>query len=150
MAKNLFERSFENFESMIMMTEDVSSVSSETKNILKAALDMSSHMGKCQGIEKADDIRKLDIFLSKDKIISKGIQEMPILPNDKILVNNSPSQGKAQDNSPSKDKLLSEGENPDDILFFLEEKTENIPINSFVIIFDIEKKKILGLLRIHL
>ena len=66
---------------------------------------------------------------------------MPILPNYKGLVNNSLSQGKAQYNSFSKDKLLLNGENPDDILFFLEEKIENIPINSSIIIYDIEKKK---------
>ena len=65
---------------------------------------------------------------------------MPILPKDESLVNNSHSQGKGQDNSPSKDKLLSKGKNPDDILFFQEEKIENAPINSSVIISDIEKK----------
>ena len=54
MAQNLFE----NFESMIMRTEDASSVSSKTKNILKVALVMSSHMRKSQGTAKADDIRK--------------------------------------------------------------------------------------------
>ena len=58
MAQNIFERSFEIFESMIMRTEDASSVSSETKNILKVALDMPSHIGKSQGTIKADDIRK--------------------------------------------------------------------------------------------
>ena len=91
MAKNLFKRSLQIFESMIMRIEDASSVSLETKNILKVALDMSSHMGKSQGTTKANDIRKEDISLSKDKIISKGIQKMPIIPKDKSLVNNSPS-----------------------------------------------------------
>ena len=91
MAKNLFKRSLQIFESMIMRIEDASSVSLDTKNILKVALDMSSHMGKRQGTTKANDIRKEDISLSKDKNISKGIQKMPIIPKDKSLVNNSPS-----------------------------------------------------------
>ena len=46
MAQNIFERSFKNFENIIMRTEDVFSISSETKNILKVALDMPSHIGK--------------------------------------------------------------------------------------------------------
>ena len=77
--------------------------------------------------------------MSKGKNISKGIQEMPIIQNDKSLKDNSltkdrhlssgdnsPSKDKhlsSGDNSPSKDKLLSKGENSDDILFFPEEKT---------------------------
>ena len=54
MTQNLFE----NFESIIMRTKDASSVSSETKNILKVALDIPFHMGKSQGTAKANDIRK--------------------------------------------------------------------------------------------
>ena len=65
---------------------------------------------------------------------------MPILPKDKSLVNNSPLRGKIQDNSPSKDKLLSKEENSDDILFFPEEKTKNKTINSLIILSDIERK----------
>ena len=65
---------------------------------------------------------------------------MSIISKDKGLVNNNPLYGKAQDNSPSNDKLLAKGENPDGILFFRKEKTKNIPLNSSVIISDIEKK----------
>ena len=72
MAQNLFKRSFEIFENIIMRTEDASSISSEAKNILNVSLDMSSHMGKSQGTAKDDDIRTRDISLSKDKNISKG------------------------------------------------------------------------------
>ena len=55
------------------------------------------------------------------------------LPKDKHL----PSG----DNNPLKDKLLPKGENSDDILFFLEEKTENNTINaSSFILSDIERK----------
>ena len=73
MAQNLFGRSFENFENIIMRTEDASLVSLETKNILKVVLDMSYHMGKSQGTAKAYDPLTRDISLSKDKNISKCI-----------------------------------------------------------------------------
>ena len=43
---------------------------------------------------------------------------MHIFLKEKSLVNNSPLQGKIQDNNPSKDKLHSKGENSDDIIFF--------------------------------
>ena len=71
--------------------------------------------------------------MSKDKNISKCIQEMPILQKDKSLKNNSLEKDKhlpRGDNSPQKDKLISKGENSDDILFFPEEKTENIALNT--------------------
>ena len=71
---------------------------------------------------------------------------MPILQKDKILKNKSLGKDKqlpSGDNSPLKDKLLSKGENSDDILFFLEEKTENIAINtSSFILSDMEIKYI--------
>ena len=71
----------------------------------------------------------------KDKNISKNIQEMPIIQKDESLKNNNPIQGKNQDNSPpKKNKLLLKGENPNDILFFLEEEIEKIPINPTVIL----------------
>ena len=82
---------------------------------------MSSHSGKSQATAIVDNIRTGDISLSKDKNISKGIQEMPILQKDKSLKSNSLSKDKnlsSGDNSPSKDKLLSKGENSDDILYF--------------------------------
>ena len=63
-----------------MRTDDVSS---ETKNINKVDLDMPSHTGKSQTTTITDNIRIGDISLSKDKNISKVIQEMPILQNDK-------------------------------------------------------------------
>ena len=65
---------------------------------------------------------------------------MSILPKDKSLVNNNSSQGKAQDISHLKNKLLSKGENSDDILFFPKEKIENTPINFSIIISAIKKK----------
>ena len=69
---------------------------------------------------------------------------MHILQKDKSLKNNSLTKDKnlsSGDNSPSKDKLLSKEENSDDILFFLEEKTENNAINtSSFILFDMERK----------
>ena len=46
MSQNLLEKCFERMGEIIVMTEDVSSVSSETKNIKKVGLDMPSHMGK--------------------------------------------------------------------------------------------------------
>ena len=92
-----------------MRTEDVSSVSSKTKNINKVSLDMSSHSGKSQTIANADNIRTRDISLSKDKNISKDTQEIPILQTDKSLKDNSFLKDKhflIGDNGPSKDRLL--------------------------------------------
>ena len=40
-----------------MRSDDVSSASSETKNIKKVGLDMSSHSGKSQATTIADNIR---------------------------------------------------------------------------------------------
>ena len=40
-----------------MRADDVSSASSETKNIKKVGLDMSSHSGKSQETAIADNIR---------------------------------------------------------------------------------------------
>ena len=69
---------------------------------------------------------------------------MPILQKDKSLKNNSLGKDKhlpSGDNSPPKDKLLYEGENSGDILFFAKEKTENIAINtSSSILSDMERK----------
>ena len=48
MSPNLFEKCFEKLGEMIMRTDDVSSVSPETKNINKVGLDMSSHSGKAR------------------------------------------------------------------------------------------------------
>ena len=96
-SQNLFEKCFEILGEMKMRTDDVSSISLETKNINKVGLDMSSHSGKSQATAIADNIRTGDISLSKGKNISKGIQEIPILQKDKSL----------KDNSPPKDKLLS-------------------------------------------
>ena len=87
MSQNLLEKCFERLGEMIARSEDVPSVSSETKNINKVGLDMSSNSGKSQAT--TDNIRTGDISLSKDKNISKGIQEMPILQNDKSLKDNS-------------------------------------------------------------
>ena len=44
-----------------------------------------------------------------------------------------------KNNSPPKDKLLSKGENTNEILFFPKEKTEKIPINPIIILSDMEK-----------
>ena len=41
-----------------MRTNDISSVSSETKNINKVGLDMSSHLGKSQVTAVVDNIRR--------------------------------------------------------------------------------------------
>ena len=104
-----------------MRSDGVSSASSETKNINKVGLDIPSHSGKSQITTIADNIRTRDISLPKGKNISKDIQEMPILQKDKSLKNNSLVKDKnlsSRDKSPSKDKLLSKGENSDDILFF--------------------------------
>ena len=82
--------------------------------------------------------------MSNGKNISKGIQEMLILQKDKSLQNKSLGKDKhlpSDDNSPSKDKLLSKGENSDDILFFIEGKTENTIINTTsFILSDMERK----------
>ena len=43
MSQNLIEKCFERLREMIMRTDDVSSVFSETKNINKIGLDMPSH-----------------------------------------------------------------------------------------------------------
>ena len=86
---------------------------------------MPSHSGKSQTTTIADNIRTRDISLSKDKNISKGIQEMSILQKDKRLKDNSLPKDKhlpSGDNSPSNDRLLLKGENSNDILFFAEKK----------------------------
>ena len=135
-SQNILEKCFERLGEIIVRTDDVSSASSETKNIKKVGLDMPSHSGKSQATATADNIRTGDISLLKSKNISKGTQEMPILQKDKSLNNNSLAKDKnlsSGDNSPSKDKLLSKGENSDDILFFPEEKTENIITSSFIL-----------------
>ena len=131
MSQNLLQKSFEILGEMIVRTEDVSSVSSKTKNINKVSLDMSSHSGKSQAIANADNIRTRDISLSKDKNISKDTQEIPILQTDKSLKDNSFPNDKhllIGDNGPSKDRLLPKGKNPDYIVFFLE-KERNIRIS---------------------
>ena len=73
MAQNLLEKCFEKMGEIIVRMEDISSVSSETKNIKKVGLDMSSHPGKSQVTAIADTIRTRDISLSKRKNISEGI-----------------------------------------------------------------------------
>ena len=68
---------------------------------------------------------------------------MPILQKDKILKDNSLPKDEhlpSGDNSPSKDKLLSKGENSDDILFFPEEKMENMSKISSITLSDMERK----------
>ena len=57
MAQNLLEKCFEEMGEIIVRTKDISSVSSETKNIKKVGLDMSSHPEKSQAIVIADNIR---------------------------------------------------------------------------------------------
>ena len=52
-SQNLLEKCFERLG---MRTDDVFSVSSETKNINKVGLDMSSHSGKSQTTTIADNI----------------------------------------------------------------------------------------------
>ena len=94
-SQNILEKCFERLGEIIVRTDDVSSASSETKNIKKVGLDMPSHSGKSQATATADNIRTGDISLLKSKNISKGTQEMPILQKDKSL------------NSFAKDKNLS-------------------------------------------
>ena len=77
-SQNLIEKCFERLGEIIMRSDDVSSASSDTKNINKVGLDKSSHSGKSQATTIADNIRTGDISLSKGKNISKSIQEMPI------------------------------------------------------------------------
>ena len=143
-AQNLFERSFEELEFLIMRTKDISSVSSEAKNILKVDLDMSSHMGKNQILANADNIGVKDASQSSDKNILTGIQEMSILSKDKSLKIHSSNKDKTlpkEDNSPSKDKLVSKKETSYDILFFLKEKIVNIVLNPLLhVLSNIERK----------
>ena len=56
-SQNLLEKCFERLGEMIMRTDDVFSVSLETKNINKVDLDMSSHSRKSQATTIADNIR---------------------------------------------------------------------------------------------
>ena len=56
MSQNLLQKCFERLGEMILRSEDVLSVSSETKSINKVGLDMSSHLGKSQAIAIADNI----------------------------------------------------------------------------------------------
>ena len=56
-SQNLLEKCFKRLEEMIMRTDDVSSVSSKTKNINKVSLDMSSYSKKIQATTIADNIR---------------------------------------------------------------------------------------------
>ena len=60
-SQNLLEKCFERLGEMIMRTNDVSSVFSETKNINKVGFDMPSHSGKNQVTTIADNIRIWDI-----------------------------------------------------------------------------------------
>ena len=64
---------------------------------------------------------------------------MPILPKEKSLVNNNPSHGKTQDNSLSKDKLLSKGENLVTSSFFSRKKQKKILVNPTVTLSKMEK-----------
>ena len=63
MSQNLLEKCFERLGEMIVRSEDVPSVSSETKNINKVGLDMSSLSKKSQTTTIADNIRIGDISL---------------------------------------------------------------------------------------
>ena len=45
-SQNILEKCFERLGEIIVRTDDVSSISSETKNIKKVGLDMPSHSGK--------------------------------------------------------------------------------------------------------
>ena len=61
LAQNIFKKSFEELEFLIMRTKDISLVSLEAKHILKVDLDMSSHMRKSQIPENADNIGVKDV-----------------------------------------------------------------------------------------
>ena len=56
-SQNLLEKYFERLREMIIRSDDVSSASSETKNINKVDLDMPSHSGKSQITTIVDNIR---------------------------------------------------------------------------------------------
>ena len=56
-SQNQLEKCFERLGEMIMRTDDVSSVSLETKNINKVGLDMQSHSGKSQVTTIVDNIK---------------------------------------------------------------------------------------------
>ena len=56
-SQNILEKCFERLGEIIVRTDDVSSASSETKNIKKVGLDMPSHSGKSQATTTADNIR---------------------------------------------------------------------------------------------
>ena len=82
--------------------------------------------------------------MNRPKIFKVSKQTGPNfqINNDNNLNNNSLASDKnlsSGDNNPSKDKLLSKGEIPDDILFFPEEKTEHINTSSFIL-SDMERK----------
>ena len=87
-SQNILEKCFERLGEIIVRTDEVSSASSETKNIKKVGLDMPSHSRKSQATATADNIRTGDISLLQSKNISKGTREMPI-QKDKSLNNNS-------------------------------------------------------------
>ena len=55
-SQNILEKYFERLGEIIVRTDDVSSASSETKNIKKVGLDMPSHSGKSQATTTADNI----------------------------------------------------------------------------------------------
>ena len=56
-SQNILEKCFEILGEIIVRTDDVSSASSETKNIKKVGLDMPSHSGKSQATATVDNIR---------------------------------------------------------------------------------------------
>ena len=56
-SQNLIEKCFERLGEIIMRIDDVSSASSETKNIKQVGLDMPSHSAKSQATTIADNIR---------------------------------------------------------------------------------------------
>ena len=76
-SQNILEKCFERLGEILVRTDDVSSASSETKNIKKVSLDMPSHSGKSQATATAYNIRTGVISLPKRKNISKGTQKMP-------------------------------------------------------------------------
>ena len=63
---------------MIIRTDDVSLVSSETKNINKVGLDMSSHLGKSQATTTVDNIRTGDVTPQFPRIPLTNRQPMEV------------------------------------------------------------------------
>ena len=97
-SQNILEKCFERLGEIIVRTDDVSSASSETKNIKKVGLDMPSHSGKSKATATADNIRTENIITSSF-ILSE--MEREYLTFSEFIYNNPNGNGYYQTSTES-------------------------------------------------